>query len=160
MPSLPVVTGDKVPAGPTHDRRMEFFDQCQRVGPHALDVIRGHERKTADPQVARLRERHRQAGRIGGRSGRESEIVFIVAVADPIQYDTLSVLFSRSPSNANLDGRRCADMREDRVADVFLAAEQADAALLNPASAVFGVLDPDDHAMIAGVGARRGRASL
>ncbi len=49
---FPVVAADEVAARPAIDRRIQLLQHLQRVGPHALDIVGGHQRDGA--HVARM----------------------------------------------------------------------------------------------------------
>ena len=50
MPSCQSIAADEIAARPAIDRRVEFLEQGQRIGAHAVDVVGRHERDGADPQ--------------------------------------------------------------------------------------------------------------
>ena len=54
---VPVVAADEIAARPAIDRRVEFLEQRERVGPHAVDVVGRHERDGADAERYRCRRR-------------------------------------------------------------------------------------------------------
>ena len=50
---LPVVAGDKVAARKAKEAAIHLLHQRDRIGPEAVDVVRGHERNRANPERSR-----------------------------------------------------------------------------------------------------------
>ena len=78
-PVTPVVTAHEISAGPAVGGGVEFLEERQGVGPHAVDVVGGHEGKAADRHGAGIVEGKGQRGVIAVGARTQLEI-------DPVEF--------------------------------------------------------------------------
>ena len=67
----PVIAADEVSTRPTVDRRIQLLQEGQGVGPHAMDVVGGHEGDRADGDGTLADGGDLQPAVVGGSAGRE-----------------------------------------------------------------------------------------
>src|SRR5579863_1408043 len=130
---FPVVTADEIAAWPAVDGRVELLELSECVGPHAVHVVRGHQRCRPNQEFASAFAGDGESGTVRGRAGRKPYWNFLELLGDSLDGDGFGIGFAVAPMETHLNGRRRRIPRNNHVAFIRLTGNQSQSRLRDAA---------------------------